>query len=158
MLFHVSIEADDPRRVAHFLAEIWDGVAAPFPSVAEGSWVALAGDARSTIIEVYPRGTELTPSEQGAFGKAGEQRRNNPTHFAMATDQDLDSVLAIAERYGWHGEHFMRGGVFGVIEIWIEGCQMIEVLTPQMQAEYTGAITVENWQRMLAAREMAQAA
>ena len=59
MLFHVSIEADDPRRIAEVIAELWDGAAAPFPSVTPGSWVALSGDERGTMIEIYPRGTEL---------------------------------------------------------------------------------------------------
>ncbi len=158
MLFHVSIEADEPRRVAQFLTDIWGGETAPFPFVSEGSWVALAGDDRGTMIEVYPRGTELVPGEDGASGRAGARRRNNPTHFAIATSRDLIEVLEIADRYGWHAQHFMRGGRFGVIEIWIEGCQMIEVLTPQMQAEYLDTVTVENWREMVAAREMAEAA
>ena len=59
MLFHLSIDADEPRHVAEVLAEIMGGEALPFPSVIEGSWVALSGDARGTLIEVYPRGTEL---------------------------------------------------------------------------------------------------
>jgi hypothetical protein len=25
-----------------------------------------------------------------------------------------------------------------VIELWVEGCRMVEVLTPEMQAEYLG--------------------
>ena len=29
MLFHVSLEADDPRHVAHVFAEIFGGAAAP---------------------------------------------------------------------------------------------------------------------------------
>ena len=43
----------------------------------------------------------------------------------------------------------MRGGMFGVIEIWIEGRQMIEVLTPDMQAEYVSTMSAENWRAML---------
>ena len=62
MLFHLSIDADDPRHVAHVLAEYWGGVAMPFPPVIEGSWVAFAGDDRGTIVEVYPRGTEVHES------------------------------------------------------------------------------------------------
>ncbi len=37
MLFHISIDADDPRRVAEVFAEIWGGRALPFPAVIEGS-------------------------------------------------------------------------------------------------------------------------
>ena len=70
MLFHVSIEADDPRRVAEVVAEIWGGIAAPFPAVAAGSWVALSGDDKGSLIEFYPRGTELHESDDGATGIA----------------------------------------------------------------------------------------
>ena len=33
MLFHLSLEADDPRHVAEIVAELWQGAAAPFPAV-----------------------------------------------------------------------------------------------------------------------------
>lgn len=33
MLFHLSIDADDPRHVAEVIAELWGGVATPFPPV-----------------------------------------------------------------------------------------------------------------------------
>ena len=49
MLYHLSIEADDPGHVADVFAEIWGGVALPFPSVIDGSWVALAGDERGRL-------------------------------------------------------------------------------------------------------------
>jgi hypothetical protein len=42
-----------------------------------------------------------------------------------------------------------RGGAFGVIELWVEGCQLVEVLTPEMQREYLDAITIPNWQSMI---------
>ncbi len=153
MLFHVSIEANDPRRVATVLAEIFGGAAAPFPPVAEGSWIALAGDDRGTAIEVYPRGTELHIAEGDgdAFGLQGARRHNNGVHLAMATELDIERVFAIAEREGWPVKYCKRGGAFGVIEFWVEGCQMIEVLTPEMQREYVDSLTIENWNRMLEA-------
>lgn len=160
MLFHVSIDADDPRHVAEVIAELWGGKALPFPSVAAGSWVALSGDERGTIVEVYPRGTELheVDGDHDAIGLQGMPRRHNPTHIAIATQLDLEAVLAICEREGWPAKYRKRGGVFGVVEIFVEGFQMIEVLTPEMQRQYTRAITIENWQRMLEARPLPEAA
>ena len=159
MLFHLSIEADEPCRVATVLAEIWGGIAAPFPPVAEGSWVALSGDERSTILEVYPRGTELHQGEgeADAVGIAGTERRHNATHFAMATNFEAETILGIARREGWPAKICLRGGKFGVIEIWIEGCQMVEVLTPEMQRQYLDTVTIENWMRMLQAGPPAMA-
>ena len=150
MLFHISIDADDPRRVAEIFAEIWGGRALPFPAVIEGSWAALAGDERGSMIEIYPRGTQLVEGNEGAHGVAGFPRRHNPVHMAIATQMDLAQVCAIAAREGWTARHCLRGGRFGVIELWVEGCQLVEVLTPEMQRQYLDTITIENWERMLA--------
>lgn len=153
MLFHVSVEADNPRLVAEAIAELWDGAAAEFPSVTPGSWVALSGDDRGTIIEIYPRGTEIreVPGDFDATGVRVEPRRHNATHFAIATRKSEVEVLELSQRYGWPAKYRKRGGAFGVIEIFVEGCQMIEVLTDEMQQEYVSAITIPNWMGMLEA-------
>lgn len=147
MIYHMSIEADDPKHVATVLAELWSGIAAPFPPTAVGSWVAFADDDRNTAIEVYPRGTELheAAGDLDFYGEPGEKRRRGPTHMAISTTLDQDAVMAIARREGWSAKYLRRGGVFGVIEIWIEGCQMIEVLTKEMEAEYLVAFSVNNY-------------
>lgn len=138
MLFHVSIDAEDPRQVAQVIAELWDGIAVPFHPVIAGSWMAMAQDERNTTVEVYPRGTELMRAEGDAdsYGAMGEPHPRSATHFAMATMKDRDAVRAIAEREGWPVKYRKRGGLFGVMEMWIEGTRMIEVLTPEMQSEY----------------------
>jgi hypothetical protein len=130
---------------------LWDGQATPFPPVIAGSWVALANDERNTIIEVYPRGTELVCAEGDAdsYGVIGSPDRRSATHIAIATRLDSDAVFTIAAREGWPAKYRKRGGAFGVIEFWIEGSRMIEVLTPPMQGEYLGAMTVEGWNRFL---------
>lgn len=55
MIHHISIGVQEPERVARVLAELWNGYALPFP-VAEGGWIAMAGDANGTTIEVIPTG------------------------------------------------------------------------------------------------------
>jgi hypothetical protein len=154
MLYHLSIDAKDPRHVAQVFAEIWGGTATPFPPVIEGSWIAFAGDERNTAIEVYPRGTELVEGEGDADGHGaltGTSDRSS-THMAIGTKLGQDAIMAIAKREGWPAKYRKRGGVFGVIEMWIEGTRMVEVLTPEMQAEYLGAMTVDNWTGFLKAR------
>lgn len=160
MLFHVSIEADDPQRVAEVIAEFWGGAAAPFPSVTPGSWVALSGDERGTIVEIYPRGTELheVPGDHDAIGVRAAARRHSATHMAIGTRLSDVEVVAICKREGWKAKYRKRGDAFGVIEIFVEGCQMLEVLTEEMQREYVMAITIPNWMKMLEMREMAEAA
>ena len=153
MLFHVSISAHDPRRVATVIAELWGGEAHVFPPVMEGSWVAMAGDDRSTTIEVYPIDTVLREGkgDSDGFGERTGHVGYTATHAAIATNLDQDQVMAIANREGWSAKYCKRGGKFGVIELWIEGRQMIEVLTPDMQREYLDCVTIANWRRMLAA-------
>jgi hypothetical protein len=160
MLFHLSIEVDDPRHVAEVMAKLWGGAAAPFPPVTPGCWIALAGDDRGTAIEFYPRGTEIheVPGDHDAAGLRVTPRRYNATHFAMATKLGQDEVLAIARREGWPAKYRKRGGVFGVIEIFVEGCQMIEVLTEEMQREYVETVTIPNWMAMLQAMNVPVAA
>jgi hypothetical protein len=139
MIHHLSIAAQDPRRVAGVIAELWRGRAQPFPPVGEGSWVAIAGDARNTTIEVYPFGCELQPVEGDADAHAVVNPRPpafTATHAAVASPLGEAEVFAIARREAWEAKYRKRGGLFGVIELWLENRVLIEVLTAEMQAEY----------------------
>jgi len=139
MIHHISIAAKDPQHVAGVLAELWRGRAMPFPPVAVGSWVAMAGDERNTLIEVYPFGCELRPAEGDADATAvinPQASRFTASHAAVASPLDQAEIFAIAEREGWEAKYRKRGGLFGVIELWLENSTMIEVLTAEMQQEY----------------------
>jgi hypothetical protein len=146
MLFHLSIAAREPRHVASVIAELWGGEALPFPALAD-SWMAVAGDARGTCIEVYPHDIVLreTDGDADAHGEPAAGSGFTATHAAIATNLGRDEVMAIAAREGWPAKYRRRGGIFGVVELWIEGRQMIEVLTPEMQAEY-----LASWKDFLA--------
>lgn len=162
MLFHLSIDADEPRRVAQVLAELLGGEALPFPPVHE-AWAAMAGDERATLIEVYPRGTILyevkgDADAQGHFDEFARWIRGSSTHFAMGTQLTLSQVMAIAIREGWSAKYRRRGDAFGVIEMWIENERMIEVLTRDMQAEYLSAMSPAGYRAMIAAEREALAA
>lgn len=149
MLFHVSVEADDPQRVAEALAKVWGGEAFPFPPVGEGSWVALAGDQFGSMIEVYRRGTELFQGADGAVGIQRAPRRHTATHFAMGTPLTAEQIFDIAHHQGWSAKYCRRANRFGLVEMWIDDCLMVEVLTKEMQREYLDTITIENYRRMM---------
>ena len=154
MIFHVSIAAGQPRHVAGVLAELWGGTAAPFPPVSDDGWIVFADDDRGSAIEVYPEGTVLREVD-GDHDPVGIRLPSiglTSTHIAMATVLDHAGVMRIAMREGWPAKYRKRGGAFGVIELWIEGAVMIEVMTAQMQAEYRAAMSSEKWHQMLAAR------
>lgn len=156
MLFHLSIAAHDPQHVAQVIAEFWRGEAFPFPPVTPGSWIALAGDDRGTAIEVYPIDTVLR-EEEGDADATGErcgQASFTATHAAIATPLSESEVMVIAARENWPAKYRKRGGAFGVIELWIEGRQMVELLTAEMQAEYLATMTVDNYRAMLRAMDV----
>jgi hypothetical protein len=138
MLFHMSIAAEDPQRVASVIAELWGGSVRRFPPISDNGWIALANDERGTCLEVYPRGTVLreTVGDADAHGELSGQDLFTATHGALGTILEQDQVLAIARREGWPAKYRKRGDAFGVLEIWVEGRQMLEVLTPAMQSEY----------------------
>lgn len=147
MLFHVSIAARDPRNVATVIAELWGGVVAPFPPVIAGGWAAVARDDRNSAVEIYPLRTTLheAAGDADAFGVLDGVDDRTASHAAIATELDRDAVLAIAAREGWPAKYRKRGGLFGVIELWIEGRQMMEILTPDMVAEYRANMTAAAW-------------
>jgi hypothetical protein len=148
MIYHLSIAAIQPRRVANVLAEWWKGEVFPFPAVAMGSFAVLAGDDRNSLIEVYPLGTELVLES----GSTDAGSRHNPeasgrsaTHAAISSALPASDVLAIAEREGWTARYCKRGGHFGVLEVWLENLTMVEVLTENMVLEYLATMKIKHW-------------
>jgi len=146
MLFHMSIAARQPRHVAEFIAELWGGQVLRFPPVSNDGWMAVSGDARGTAMEVYPLHTVLKEStgDADAHGEASGSDLYTATHAAIATQLDREAVFALARREGWPAKYRKRGGRFGVIELWIEGRQMMEVLTPEMQTEYLAVMKLND--------------
>ena len=152
MIFHASIEADDPPRVAAALARLWRAEAFAFPPVAEGSRIVLAGDTRNSAIEVYPRGTALHPTDGDPVTRpVGPAPRHGAVHLAIATPLAVQDVFDLAAEEGWLAQRRTRGGMFEVIELWIEGSFLVEVLTAEMQAQYLTTMTPGGWREALAA-------
>ena len=145
MIFHASIPADEPERVANVLAEIWRGEAFRFPPW-PGAYVAMAGDDRGSTVEVYPRGQALSPGEDQPHPQANLAReRLSEFHLAIATPLSAEAVFAIGAREGWRVQRLRRGGIFEVIELWLENALLIEVLTEEMQADYRAGVNLQTW-------------
>ena len=60
MIHHLSLPAQNPLHVAEVLTEILAGTLTAF-GPHPNSYIAWAGDAAGTAIEVYPVGTQLFP-------------------------------------------------------------------------------------------------
>lgn len=147
MIFHASIGADNPEHVAGVLARIWKGEAFRFPPW-PGAFVAMAGDERGSTIEVYPRSNAIGPGEKDEMCKPHQEAaasRYSPFHLAIASELGAEEIMAIGAQEGWRAVRCARGGIFEVIELWIENAQMIEVLTPDMQRAYKAGVNLNTW-------------
>jgi hypothetical protein len=150
MIHHVSISANDPKHVASVLAEVMGGRMFPFPGRPVDSFMAMSGDQNGTMIEVYPAPVTLEPGTGDSPVRWGERAKPGyaPFHLLLSVPIDRAAVEKIGAREGWRTRYFGRGApgappVFHVIEFWVENQLMIEIATPDMVGEYTGAMTSE---------------
>lgn len=157
MIFHISIPAKNPERVAKVIAELWRGEAFPFlPMARNGSWVAFAGDDRGSGIECYPRGAQISPSQEerptgftvtvdDAVAQATDEHSGRiATHAAVYSPLSQEEILALAQREGWLSR-FAQRGRFHVVEFWLENAVMLEVLTENLKSEYLATQSLEAW-------------
>lgn len=141
MLFHASIPADEPERVARVLAELWRGEILPFPPFPE-AFVVLAGDERRTVLDVYPRGKEHVPAPgEYAVRTNPAPSAHSEVHLALGTVLADEDVLALAQREGWFAQCSDRGGLFAVVEFWVENKFLLEVLSTEQQRRYNENLT-----------------
>lgn len=148
MMFHASIPATNPQQVAELIAKLWNGEAFRFPPW-PGAWVAMAGDDRSTTVEVYPRDQAMAPGKEqkdGAWAKLEKPIDSYiPFHVAIATVLAEEEVIALAQEQGWRSLRCSRGTFFDVIEVWLDNCLLLEVMTPEMQAQYKSKVNYDMW-------------
>jgi hypothetical protein len=155
LIFHASIPADDPERVARVLGELLGGGYSPF-HVGRHSFMARGGvdDEHGTGIEVYPRDEVLVPGT-GQDEMVQQSHLDNPPrygcfHMAIGTNLSKDEIIVIGKREGWRALYCSRGS-FDVVEFWIENSLMIEFLDPDMQAQYKARIVGRMDERAAAA-------
>ncbi len=147
MLIHASIPAQSPALVARALATLLGGQAIPFPPW-PGAFVAMAGDARGTTIEVYPADSVIAPGDGTSMArplKTDQAAALSGFHLALATPRTQEQVTALARDLGWRAVRCSRGGRFDVIELWVENAVLIEVMTREMYARYVSNTRADIW-------------
>ena len=166
MINHISIGVNNPEKVANILAELWGGVAMPFPP-SPGGFVALADVGIGTVVECLPidvhavPGTGL-PEEEGfsketitdlfeaTFVPGNETSLFGSVHLNINSPLDEASIKEIAKREGWRCFTANRGrGLLQLIELWIENRFLLEVQTPEMAEAYRNIVNPENWAKFL---------
>ena len=152
MIAHVSIPARDPRRAAEVFGRLIDGEVMPFP-VVEGAWVAIARDGSGTGIEVVPAATahhmgegEADPVHRAAgpfvmpwetqIRQDGDDRSASGLHVAITSPLSAEEIVALGREQGWRAVHCDRGGVFDLVEVWVDNRHLVEVLPPGGTARY----------------------
>ncbi len=157
MIAHVSVPARDPRATALLLGALIDGEVFPFPPV-PGAFLAVARDDSGTAIEVYPprlahhpgRGTadpKFVPTVprpmpwEDQIHDAGDQVRPSAFHVAITTKLSAEQVEGLADGAGVRHVRCDRGGVFRLIEVWLDGTHLVEVLTTEEAERYRRVMT-----------------
>jgi hypothetical protein len=151
MINHISIAVNEPERTANFLAELWDGIVFPFPPAPDAFFV-IANDGKGTAVEVTPSGTVLIPGEglpdendldaptdsfEAQFVKSEFVPRYVATHLNINTQKSIEEIRALANREGWRVLVCNRGGgLFQLVEVWVENTFMLEVMTPEQTERY----------------------
>ncbi len=143
MIHHVSIEADDPMKVATVIAKLMGGRARKgFPF--KHSCAAFSGDEYGTMIECWQRGKVVAIPKSGAgqfeIKDSDALQKYQSFHTALSVKLEDDEVMAIAKEAGW--ETAVRSnGAFSVVEVWIENRLLLEVLSPTQAENYLRAMT-----------------
>ncbi|MBP7705252.1 MAG: hypothetical protein KA105_08200 [Caulobacter sp.] len=152
MIAHVSIPARNPQSTAEVFARIIDGVAMPFP-VVQGAWVAIARDGSGTGVEVVPEtsahhlgegdadptrsaeGPQVMPWET-QIRQDGVSQAASGFHVAITSALSSEDIVALGRENGWRAVPCDRGGVFDLVELWIDNRALVEVLPPSGTARY----------------------
>jgi hypothetical protein len=150
MIHHISISAHNPEHVAQVLAEVLNGEAVEFfPN--PGSYMVFPMDEYGTGIEIYPLDTKLIPGEgdeQGKFVHIANSSNFIATHAAISVTKTQEEIEEIGKRENWRAVRCNRDSFFDVMEFWLENQVMLELLTPEMAAQYLAATQPENLKKM----------
>lgn len=143
MILHASIVADDPETTAHAIARLWAGEAFAMPGPGEGTWGVITERHPGEIIEIVRRGTEFhQKTGEHVDIRVGEPVRASGVHILLETPLNHAQLMAAADEEGvplWKVDH----GLFDVYEAWLDGCFLLELMTPEMAADYKSIVTIE---------------
>lgn len=149
MLHHISIAAENPFRVSKVLAELTGGQFFEFP-ISPGAYMVIFDDAYGSGIEVLAKDTIWFAGEVEAQTKpADSPMRFSSTHAALSVSISRETIETIGIREGWL-VRFCDRGLFQVIELWLENSFMLELLTPEMMANYLNFMKPEVYSNFLA--------
>ncbi len=96
-------------------------------------------------IEVYPLGTEIVPGyseELRAYIQNTAASQSTATHAMLSVPINVEQIEQIAAREDWLVQRTSFG--FDFMMLWVENRLLIELLTPEMTAQYMAFTQREN--------------
>jgi hypothetical protein len=151
MIRHISIDAQDPLRVAVALAEILKGKAYKF--LTPLSAIVMPFDDYGTHIVVFKEGTVWAPGSDSESAKILEASPAQlvSAHTAMSVPASCPQIEKIAQREGWRALVRKRseGVPFSVVEFWVENRTLFEFMPPDFLPEYLETMQPEPIEKMM---------
>jgi hypothetical protein len=137
VIHHISIPVRDPRGAADVLALVLDGRVAQFRPH-DGVWTVWTDDEHGTAVECFPRTLAMVPSDDASgvgFVDVPDDAESVAIHALISVNHSIDDLLAIAADAGWRAEVVSRGP-HDAVAFWVENSVLLELLTPEMAAEF----------------------
>lgn len=148
MLHHISFSVENPFRVAKALTELVVGQFFEFP-VHPGAYMVVMDDSYGSGLEILPAKTVWSPGDvEAEVRPITTDSLHSPTHVALSVTASYETIEAIGDREGWLVRQCDRGP-FSVIELWLENRFMVELLTPEMMANYLNFMKPEAYAAFL---------
>lgn len=152
MIRHISIDAEDPLRVALVLAEILKGKAYKF--LAPLSAIVMPFDDYGTHIVVFKQGAVWAPGSDRS--ESAKILQASPAHLvaahaAISVPTACQQIEQIGQREGWRVVVRKQGEVvpFSVVEFWVENRILFEFLPPDFLPQYLQTMQLEPIQKMM---------
>jgi hypothetical protein len=151
MIHHISIDAQNPLRVASVLAELWHGKTYQF--LVPGSYAVLPFDNYGTHIVVFQTGDAWHP---GTDHESAKVMQSTPTHFmplhaAISIPATHEEIEHIGKREGWRTliRRQGKGVPFSVVEFWVENRILFEFFPSEFLPEYLQTMQPNMIQKIL---------
>ena len=151
MIHHISIDAQNPLRVASVLAEIWKGKVYQF--LVPGSFLVIPFDSDGTHVVVLKRGDVWTP---GADAESAKIHPASPAdfvsaHAAISVPTAYSQIEQIGQREGWRvvTRHQGKGVPFSATELWVENRILFEFFPPEFISSYLQTMQPEVIDQMM---------
>jgi hypothetical protein len=150
MIHHISIDANNPLRVAGILAEILKGKVYKF--LIPGSYIVMPFDNYGTHFVVFKAGDVWIPGTDTQSAKVIQTTSTNfvASHAAISVFTTHQQIEQIGQREGWRTLTRKQGDApFSAIEFWVENRLLFEFLPPEFVPQYLQTMQPEAIEQIL---------